>query len=339
MKVHPKFNPIVFRTWGLILKTLSEHDRSEILLAISLFPDYEPKDVPLWAFFKTEIGRQAESYTSACEAKTVASRKYRSREKTTPSHDGGKESSDDSSEHHQSDDDHMMTISNDEMMTSQSDDCQLESDEILIKENINKEKKIKEKNKEIENKTEESRIEEKPTTVVDSHTSQENKEKNTLLNSNSTANTQTVRRSTSSILRGTFDAPLFAPFKSEVPDYIDPNSLERPERAKKNEWTDAPERATNTLAKLQAEEQASAVSFSFLFSSSLFCPDEYHSYAVAICRANGVDPTDALIDRIWDAFKESITNKDEKRSLKAWRSGWASLVNKVCQTTSKGAQA
>lgn len=64
-KYIPKeFAPNIFRAWHEIFKTLSAEECSEILLGISGFPDYEPRNVALWPFFKGEIERQREKFVS-----------------------------------------------------------------------------------------------------------------------------------------------------------------------------------------------------------------------------------------------------------------------------------
>lgn len=64
-KYIPKeFAPNIFRAWHEIFKTLSAEECSEILLGISGFPDYEPRNVALWPFFKRELERQREKFVS-----------------------------------------------------------------------------------------------------------------------------------------------------------------------------------------------------------------------------------------------------------------------------------
>ena len=64
-KYIPKsFAPNVYRAWANIFKTLSVAERSELLMAIAEYPDYEPQGVALWPFFKGEIDRQYESFVS-----------------------------------------------------------------------------------------------------------------------------------------------------------------------------------------------------------------------------------------------------------------------------------
>lgn len=58
-KYIPKeFAPNVFPAWLEIFKTLTQEERSELLLAITAFPSYEPKGVALWPFFRGELERQ-----------------------------------------------------------------------------------------------------------------------------------------------------------------------------------------------------------------------------------------------------------------------------------------
>lgn len=64
-KYIPKeFAPVVFPAWHNIFNTLSPEERSELLLAISGYPDYEPRNVALWPFFKGELDRQRDKFAS-----------------------------------------------------------------------------------------------------------------------------------------------------------------------------------------------------------------------------------------------------------------------------------
>lgn len=63
-KYIPKeFSPNIYSAWFRIFETLSSEERSELLLAISGYPDYEPKTpIALWPFFKCELDRQFEKF-------------------------------------------------------------------------------------------------------------------------------------------------------------------------------------------------------------------------------------------------------------------------------------
>lgn len=62
-KYIPKeFAPNVFPAWLEIFKTLTQEERSELLLAITAFPSYEPKGVALWPFFRGELERQLSKF-------------------------------------------------------------------------------------------------------------------------------------------------------------------------------------------------------------------------------------------------------------------------------------
>ena len=73
--VPAEFSPHIFRAWGDIFKTLSDHDCAELLKAITLFPDYEPEGVPLWAFFKGELERQHGKFSGRCSQMRDARKK------------------------------------------------------------------------------------------------------------------------------------------------------------------------------------------------------------------------------------------------------------------------
>ena len=57
-----EFAPIIYKSWGQIFKTLPVEQRSELLLAISLYPDYTPKDCPLWDYFRGELDKEYQQF-------------------------------------------------------------------------------------------------------------------------------------------------------------------------------------------------------------------------------------------------------------------------------------
>lgn len=65
-KYIPKeFAPNVFPAWLEIFKTLTQEERSELLLAISGYPNYVPQiNIALWPFFKGELDRQHAKFTA-----------------------------------------------------------------------------------------------------------------------------------------------------------------------------------------------------------------------------------------------------------------------------------
>ncbi len=69
------FAPRVFSAWSKIFKTLTVEERSEILLGIAEYPEYEPKAVALWSFFKGELDRQFEKHQEYSKKQSERRRK------------------------------------------------------------------------------------------------------------------------------------------------------------------------------------------------------------------------------------------------------------------------
>lgn len=67
MRERKIFRPLIYRDWLPIFQTMSEHDRSELLLAIASFPDYEPEGVALWPFFREQLRKQCALYQEKCD--------------------------------------------------------------------------------------------------------------------------------------------------------------------------------------------------------------------------------------------------------------------------------
>lgn len=67
MRPRQTFRPLVYRDWLPLFQAMSEHDRSELLLAIAAFPDYEPENVALWPFFQEQLEKQRSTYQEKCD--------------------------------------------------------------------------------------------------------------------------------------------------------------------------------------------------------------------------------------------------------------------------------
>lgn len=61
-----EFCPIIYRDWKPLFDSMSEHERSELLLAIVLFPSYTPDDVSTWEFFRQQLEKQYDFFTEKC---------------------------------------------------------------------------------------------------------------------------------------------------------------------------------------------------------------------------------------------------------------------------------
>ena len=85
-----EFAPIIYKSWGEIIKTLSAEQRSELLLAFSLYPDYTPQNLALWGFFKNEINKQYQHFLSRSEKARLAGKQRAEKEKQSITSDSGR---------------------------------------------------------------------------------------------------------------------------------------------------------------------------------------------------------------------------------------------------------
>ena len=67
MRDRISFRPLVYAAWLPLFNTMSEHERSEVLLAIASFPDSEPENVALWPFFREQLAKPLDAYREKCE--------------------------------------------------------------------------------------------------------------------------------------------------------------------------------------------------------------------------------------------------------------------------------
>lgn len=71
-----KFAPQIYTDWHKIFINLSDKERSEILLGISDYPNYEPDNIMIWDFIKTQIDKQYENFKSRCDKNAEISRNF-----------------------------------------------------------------------------------------------------------------------------------------------------------------------------------------------------------------------------------------------------------------------
>lgn len=74
--VHKKFCPIVFPEWGELFGSLSECQKGDILLGITMFPNYEPTNNPIWPFIKSQIQNQFDAFNEKCQKNGEIIRSY-----------------------------------------------------------------------------------------------------------------------------------------------------------------------------------------------------------------------------------------------------------------------
>lgn len=82
-----KFAPQIYTDWHKIFINLSDKERSEILLGISDYPNYEPDNVMIWDFIKMQIDKQYENYKSRCDKNAEISRNFWGNHKKNISND------------------------------------------------------------------------------------------------------------------------------------------------------------------------------------------------------------------------------------------------------------
>lgn len=76
-----EFHPMIFSDWLPLVETMTEHERSELLLA--LLSGEEPTDVPLWPFFKQQLEKQRKHLLEKSEkAKKSAQKRWGECERT-----------------------------------------------------------------------------------------------------------------------------------------------------------------------------------------------------------------------------------------------------------------
>ena len=71
-----QFCPHIYAEWGELFDAITEKERSEILLAITKFPEYEPENVPIWNFIKSQLQKDYELFVEKCEKNGEISRSY-----------------------------------------------------------------------------------------------------------------------------------------------------------------------------------------------------------------------------------------------------------------------
>lgn len=81
-KTPKQFSPHIYPEWGELFKNLDEIQKADILMAITMYPNYEPKDNPVWGFIKSQIDREYELFNERCQKNGEISRDYWKRMKS-----------------------------------------------------------------------------------------------------------------------------------------------------------------------------------------------------------------------------------------------------------------
>lgn len=75
-KTPKQFSPHIYPEWGELFKNLDDIQKADILMAITMYPNYEPKDNPVWGFIKSQIDREYELFNERCQKNGEISRDY-----------------------------------------------------------------------------------------------------------------------------------------------------------------------------------------------------------------------------------------------------------------------
>ena len=75
-KKKKQFSPHIYAEWGELFDAISIEERAELLLAITKFPEYEPKNVTIWNFIKSQIQKDYEIFLDKCESNSLIIKNY-----------------------------------------------------------------------------------------------------------------------------------------------------------------------------------------------------------------------------------------------------------------------
>ena len=75
-KKKKQFCPFIYPEWGELFDAITVEQRAELLLAITKFPEYEPKNVPIWNFIKSQLQKDYENFVEKCEKNSEISQNY-----------------------------------------------------------------------------------------------------------------------------------------------------------------------------------------------------------------------------------------------------------------------
>lgn len=71
-----KFSPHIYPEWGELYKELPNDQKAEILMGITMFPDYEVKNSIVWPFIKSQLQDQYDSFCERCRINGEVSKNY-----------------------------------------------------------------------------------------------------------------------------------------------------------------------------------------------------------------------------------------------------------------------
>lgn len=70
--IKKEFSPHLFHDWTHLFRNCTTEQRSEMLLAITDYPNYEPKiEIPIWDFIKSQLENQYQALTTKSQQMTA----------------------------------------------------------------------------------------------------------------------------------------------------------------------------------------------------------------------------------------------------------------------------
>ena len=75
-KTLKQFSPHIYQEWGELFMCLNDAQKADILMAITMYPNYQPKENPVWSFIKSQIEREFEQFNERCQKNGDISRDY-----------------------------------------------------------------------------------------------------------------------------------------------------------------------------------------------------------------------------------------------------------------------
>ena len=76
-KYTPKqFSPRLYPEWGELYVCLNAEQMAELLKAITMFPNYEPENVPIWGFIKSQIQKDYDEFLERSNKNKEAIKNY-----------------------------------------------------------------------------------------------------------------------------------------------------------------------------------------------------------------------------------------------------------------------
>jgi hypothetical protein len=75
-KKKAQFSPHIYAEWGELFKNLTAEQQGQILMGITMYPNYNPENNPVWSFIKSQIDKEFESFNERCEKNSTISKNY-----------------------------------------------------------------------------------------------------------------------------------------------------------------------------------------------------------------------------------------------------------------------